>query len=97
MARRCVWSRNLENEEAKARYLGCENTTTMGCNAKEKKNYQLQIWWVPHQKQKRYFNSEYLISSNSFQSTGGWSMQMPRIALQIIHSLYEISASYSYH
>jgi hypothetical protein len=27
VARRCVWSRNLENEEAKARYGVVENTT----------------------------------------------------------------------
>jgi hypothetical protein len=33
--RRCVWSRNLENEEAKARYRAVENTTTMGCNARK--------------------------------------------------------------
>jgi hypothetical protein len=30
-----VWSRNLENEEAKARYRAVENTPTMGCNARE--------------------------------------------------------------
>ena len=35
MARRCVWSRNLENEEANVRYGAVENTTTMGCNAKK--------------------------------------------------------------
>jgi hypothetical protein len=35
MWRVCVWSRNLENEEAKARYQAVENTTTMGCNAKK--------------------------------------------------------------
>jgi len=28
VARRSVWSRNLENEEAKARYGAVENTTT---------------------------------------------------------------------
>ena len=31
----CVWWRNLENEEAKARYRAVENTTKMGCNAKK--------------------------------------------------------------
>jgi hypothetical protein len=35
VARRCVWSRNLNNEEAKARYRALENTTTMGCNARK--------------------------------------------------------------
>ena len=35
VARRCVWSRNLENEEAKARYGAVEKTTTMCCNAKK--------------------------------------------------------------
>jgi hypothetical protein len=35
VARRCVWSRNLENEEAKVRYRAVENTTTMGCNARK--------------------------------------------------------------
>jgi hypothetical protein len=30
-----VWSRNLENEEAKARYRAVGNTSTMGCNAKK--------------------------------------------------------------
>ena len=34
----CVWSRNLENEEAKARYRPVENTTTMVCNAKNTNN-----------------------------------------------------------
>jgi hypothetical protein len=27
--------KNLENEEAKARYWAVENTTTMGCNARK--------------------------------------------------------------
>ena len=35
-----VWSRNLENEEAKARYWAVENATTMGCNAR-KNNKQI--------------------------------------------------------
>jgi hypothetical protein len=35
VARRGVWSRNLENEEAKARYRAVENTTTMDCNARK--------------------------------------------------------------
>jgi hypothetical protein len=30
-----VWSRNLENEEAKARYWLWKNTTTVGCNARK--------------------------------------------------------------
>jgi hypothetical protein len=30
-----VLSRNLENEEAKARYWAVENTTTMGCKARK--------------------------------------------------------------
>jgi hypothetical protein len=38
VARRCVWSRNLENEEAKACYRAVENTTTMGCKAKKTNN-----------------------------------------------------------
>jgi hypothetical protein len=43
VARRCVWSRNLENEEAKARYRAVENTTTMGCNAKKTNNKQYSV------------------------------------------------------
>jgi hypothetical protein len=35
VARCCVWSRNLELEEAKTRYRAVKNTTTMGCNAKK--------------------------------------------------------------
>jgi hypothetical protein len=38
VARRFVLSRNLENEEAKARYRAVENTTTMGCNVKKTSN-----------------------------------------------------------
>jgi hypothetical protein len=38
VARRCVWSRNLENEEATARYRAKENTTTMVCNARKTNN-----------------------------------------------------------
>ena len=38
MARRRVRSRNLENEEAKARYWAVKNTTTMGCNASKTNN-----------------------------------------------------------
>ena len=38
MARRCVWSRNLVNEEAKARYRAVKNTTTMGCNGRKTNN-----------------------------------------------------------
>jgi hypothetical protein len=34
--------KNLENEEAKARYRAVENTTTMGCNAR-KTNKQTEI------------------------------------------------------
>jgi hypothetical protein len=34
-----VWLRNLENEEAKARYRAVENTTTMGCNAKKTNSF----------------------------------------------------------
>ena len=30
-----VCSRNLENEEAKARYRAVENTTTVGCNGRK--------------------------------------------------------------
>jgi hypothetical protein len=33
-----VWSRNLEKEEAKARYRAVENTTTMDCNARKTNN-----------------------------------------------------------
>jgi hypothetical protein len=33
-----VWSRNLENEDAKARYWAVENTITMGCNARKTNN-----------------------------------------------------------
>jgi hypothetical protein len=38
VARRCVWSRNIENEEAKARYRAVEDTSTMGCNARKTNN-----------------------------------------------------------
>jgi len=40
VARRCVWSRNLENEEAKARYWAVKNTTTMGCNTRKTNKQQ---------------------------------------------------------
>jgi hypothetical protein len=30
-----MWSRNLEHEEAKARYQAVKNTNTMGCNARK--------------------------------------------------------------
>jgi hypothetical protein len=40
-----VSSRNLENEEAKARYRAVENTTTMGFNAKKtNKQYSVELW-----------------------------------------------------
>jgi len=32
-----------KNEEAKARYKGCENTTTMGCNVRKTKQQRRQI------------------------------------------------------
>jgi hypothetical protein len=35
VARRCVWSRNLEHEEAKAHYRVVKNTTTMECNVRK--------------------------------------------------------------
>jgi len=35
VARRCVWSRNLENEEAKARIPGCGKYNQKRCNAKK--------------------------------------------------------------
>jgi hypothetical protein len=38
VARRFVWSRNFENEEAKSHYRAVENTNTMGCNAKKTNN-----------------------------------------------------------
>jgi hypothetical protein len=43
VARRCVRSRNLENEEAKARYRAVENTTTMGCNARKTNKQRVLI------------------------------------------------------
>jgi hypothetical protein len=33
-----VYSRNFENEEAKARYRAVENTTTMDCNTRKTNN-----------------------------------------------------------
>jgi hypothetical protein len=42
VARRCVWSRNLVNEEAKARYRAVENTTTMGCDVRKTNKQQQQ-------------------------------------------------------
>jgi len=38
VARRCVWSRNLENEEAKARYGAVENTTKRVVTARKETN-----------------------------------------------------------
>jgi hypothetical protein len=38
-----VWSRNLEKEEAKARYRAVENTTTMGCNGRKTNKQQTII------------------------------------------------------
>jgi len=38
-----VWSRNLENEEAKVRYRAVKNTTTMGFNAR-KTNKQTYVY-----------------------------------------------------
>ena len=45
MARRCVWSRNLELEEAKARYRAVKNTTTMGCNARKTNKQTNNVRW----------------------------------------------------
>jgi hypothetical protein len=33
-----------KNEEAKARYQGCENTTTMGCNARKTNKQQIVVY-----------------------------------------------------
>jgi hypothetical protein len=41
VARRFVWPRNLEKEEAKARYRAAENTATMGCNARKTNSKQV--------------------------------------------------------
>jgi hypothetical protein len=35
--------KNLDNEEAKARYRAKENTTTMGCNARKTNNKQGRV------------------------------------------------------
>jgi len=35
VGRRCVWSRNLEFEEAKTRYRAMKNRPAMGCNARK--------------------------------------------------------------
>jgi len=35
VARRCVWSRNLENEEAKARYRAVNIQPRLDCNIKK--------------------------------------------------------------
>jgi hypothetical protein len=48
VTRRCVWSRNFENEEAKARYRAVENTTKMGCNAKKTKKKEHSFYIVPN-------------------------------------------------
>jgi hypothetical protein len=42
--RRCVWSRNLEDEEVKVRYWAVENTTTVGCNARKTNSKQTNIF-----------------------------------------------------
>jgi hypothetical protein len=50
VVRCCVWSRNLENDEAKARYRAVENTTIMDCNARKtnkriyKRRKQSPVW-----------------------------------------------------
>jgi len=44
VARHCVWSRNLKNEEAKACYGAVENTTTMGCNARKTNKQYVSDW-----------------------------------------------------
>ena len=40
VVRRCVWSRNLEYGEAKARHRAVKNTAKMGCNARKTTNKQ---------------------------------------------------------
>ena len=60
VARR-VWSRNLENEEAKARYRAVENTTTMGCNAR--KTNKQQTKWVYYVQRDAVMDNEYNKSS----------------------------------
>jgi hypothetical protein len=62
-----VRSRNLENEEAKARYSAVENTTTMGCNVK-KTNKHLQ-----GSTQKKEAARSSAISVSNGQSTS-WDM-----------------------
>jgi hypothetical protein len=39
-----VLSRNLENEEGKARYWAVENTSTMGCNARKTNKQQTTLF-----------------------------------------------------
>jgi hypothetical protein len=43
VARHCVWSRKLENEEAKARYGAVKNTSTKGYNAKKTNKQTVNI------------------------------------------------------
>jgi hypothetical protein len=44
VARRCVWSRNIEKRGGYSPLPGCENTTTMGCNVRKRDKQQTYIW-----------------------------------------------------
>jgi hypothetical protein len=60
VARRFVWTRNLENEEAKARYRAVENTTTMGCNAGKQTNNSSRTGCLIIYRYEKCFISAYL-------------------------------------
>jgi hypothetical protein len=73
VARRCVLSRNFENEEAKTRYRAVENTTTMGCKARKTNNKRdtgniIPLYWLlssdlnPHRPVHEYCRFVYLLS-----------------------------------
>jgi len=40
----CVWSRNLEKEEAKTHYRAVKNTTAMCCNARKVNKHNRSLY-----------------------------------------------------
>jgi hypothetical protein len=100
VARRCVRSRNLENEETKARYRAVENTTTMGCNSRKTNNNKQNYHFFARDMVSSRISST-LSANRDFKEECVKKLKLKRLANNTVnedsnsfHTFYSIASNY---